>query len=66
MEEITPEELAKARQARREYMRKWQQKNREHVRAYQRAYYAANKAQSQNYKDMYWLRKANEVAEKKK
>lgn len=66
MEALTPEELAKARQARREYMRKWQQKNREHIRAYQRAYYAAHKIQNQNYKDIYWLRKAEEAAEKKK
>ena len=66
MKELTPEELEKARQARREYMRKWQKKNRERIRAYQRAYYAANKEKDQKYKDMYWFRKSNEAAGNKK
>ena len=47
-----------AKQARKEYMKKWQAENRDHVNDYMKQYRAKHPEKVKQYNQSYWERKA--------
>lgn len=54
----------KAKQARREYFKKYREKNRDRILARQREHYQNNKEKYQEYQQSYWERKVQESENK--
>lgn len=51
----------KAKEARRQYKRKWREKNREHIRQYHREWRKKNRGYINERNRKYWERKASEM-----